>query len=75
MACADILLFILLQLRKARENERQNAIAQGFLADPDRPRTLAEAVTPVGTCQDMCPEYERLQRIQQNDVWGLEYVS
>ena len=50
------------------------AIADGFLADPDRPRTLAEAITPVGTCQDMCAEFERVERVVQNDVWGPEVV-
>jgi len=50
------------------------AIRDGFLADPDRPRTLAEAITPVGTCQDMCAEFERVERAVQNDVWGPELV-
>ncbi|EON66017.1 hypothetical protein W97_05260 [Coniosporium apollinis CBS 100218] len=59
-------------LKKHREKERAEAIANGFLADPDRPRTLAEAITPVGTCQDMCPEYERVERIVQKDVWEAE---
>lgn len=59
-------------LKKHRERERAEAIANGFLADPDRPRTLAEAITPVGTCQDMCPEYERVERIVQKDVWEAE---
>ena len=62
------------QLRKRRTLERTQAIGQGFLADPDRPRTLAEAITPVGTCPDMCPEYERVERIVQKDVWGPEQV-
>ncbi|KAG9818495.1 hypothetical protein KCU98_g18495, partial [Aureobasidium melanogenum] len=59
-------------LKKRREQERIHAIAQGFLADPDKPRTLAEAITPVGTCPDMCPEFERLERVVQKDVWGPE---
>jgi len=63
-----------LQLKKRRERERVEAIKNGFLADPDRPRTLAEAITPVGTCQDMCAEFERVERVVQNDVWGPEVV-
>lgn len=59
-------------LKKNRETERAEAIANGLLADPDRPRTLAEAITPVGTCQDMCPEFERVERVVQNDVWTAE---
>ena len=60
---------------KARERERDEAIRRGQIADPDKPRSLAEAVTPVGTCQDMCAEYERVQRVVQKDVWNEELVS
>ncbi|PSK56717.1 SAC3 family protein 1 [Elsinoe australis] len=59
-------------LKQRRENERKEAIRHGFLADPDKPRTLAEAITPVGTCPDMCAEFERLERIVQKDVWAQE---
>jgi threonine synthase len=64
----------LTQLKKKREQERADAIARGFLADPDKPRTLAEAITPVGTCPDMCAEFERLERVVQKDVWNAEMV-
>lgn len=60
---------------KARERERADAIRHGQIADPDKPRSLREAVTPVGTCQDMCAEYERVQRVVQKDVWDEEMVS
>ncbi|PNS15379.1 SAC3 family protein 1 [Sphaceloma murrayae] len=59
-------------LKQRRELERKDAIRNGFLADPDKPRTLAEAITPVGTCPDMCAEYERLERTVQKDVWSQE---
>ena len=59
---------------KARERERAEAIRHGQIADPDKPRSLAEAVTPVGTCQDLCAEYERVQRVVQKDVWDEELV-
>lgn len=45
------------------------------MADPDVPRDLSEAITLVGTCQEMCPEYERVTRIVQNDVRNAECVS
>ncbi|KAK5135973.1 hypothetical protein LTR08_004431 [Meristemomyces frigidus] len=60
------------ELTKSRERERRQAIAQGLIADPEKPRSLAEAITPVGTCQDMCAEYERVERVVQNDVWTEE---
>lgn len=58
-----------------REKERKDAIRNGFLADPNKPTSLANAITPVGTCQDMCPEFERVERIVQNMVDGCEKVG
>ena len=63
------------QLKRYRENERASAIHQGLMADPDKPRSLAHAITPVGTCQDMCPEFERVTRVVHNEVWEEEKVS
>lgn len=48
---------------------------QGLIADPEKPRSLSEAITPAGTCRDMCAEYERVQRVVQKDVWDEETVS
>lgn len=54
--------------------DRAEAIRNGTYADPDVPRKLSEAITLVGTCPDMCPEYERVMRVVQNDVWAQEAV-
>lgn len=62
-------------LKLNREQERKDAIKNGFLADPNKPTSLAHAITPVGTCQDMCPEYERVERIVQLMVDGSEKIS
>lgn len=62
------------QLKKDKEKERIDAVKNGILADPDRPTSLANAKTPVGTCQDMCPEFERVERIVQLMVDGAEKV-
>ena len=64
-----------LQLKHNREGERKDAIRDGFLANPDKPTSLANAITPVGTCQDMCPEFERVERIVQLMVDGSEKVK
>ncbi|KAF2086945.1 hypothetical protein K490DRAFT_1892, partial [Saccharata proteae CBS 121410] len=61
-------------LKSNREHERKAAIKNGFLADPDKPRKLKDAITPVGTCQDMCSEFERVSRIYERDVWAPEHV-
>ena len=46
----------------------------GFLADPEKKTTLDKAITPVGTCQEMCPPYERVERIVQMMVDRSEKV-
>ncbi|KAL8775895.1 MAG: hypothetical protein Q9194_003526 [Teloschistes cf. exilis] len=57
-----------------RTQERKDAIRHGLLADPDKPTTLANAITIVGTCSDMCAEYERVQRVVQFMVDDCEKV-
>lgn len=56
-------------------SERQNAIKNGLMADPNKRTTLANAIRVVGTCQDMCPEHERIQRIRENAVDRAEKVG
>jgi nuclear mRNA export protein SAC3 len=36
---------------------------------------LDKAITPVGTCTEMCPEFERVERIVQNMVDKTEKVD
>lgn len=45
------------------------------MADPNQPTYLNQAITPVGTCTSMCPEYERVERIVQKMVDKSEKVS
>lgn len=42
--------------------------------DPTKPKRLEEAITMVGTCQDMCPEYERYRREMQSNLDRWEMV-
>ncbi|KAL2419848.1 SAC3 family protein 1 [Exophiala dermatitidis] len=62
------------ELKQLREKERAKAIRDGFLADPDKKTSLDKAITPVGTCTEMCPEFERVERIVQNMVDKAEKV-
>jgi len=55
--------------------ERADAIRDGFLADPDKKTSLDKAITPVGTCTEMCPGFERVERIVQNMVDKAEKVG
>ncbi|MCJ1306995.1 hypothetical protein MMC25_000639 [Agyrium rufum] len=60
------------KLKNGREKERQDAVRNGLLGDPEQQTSLANAIVVVGTCQDMCPEYERVERIVQDMVEGSE---
>ncbi|KAF2669165.1 hypothetical protein BT63DRAFT_251966 [Microthyrium microscopicum] len=53
----------------------RKAIDEGLMADPDVPRRLEDAITVVGTCDQMCPEMEIAQRSLRNEVHILEYDS
>ncbi|KAF2171077.1 hypothetical protein M409DRAFT_64043 [Zasmidium cellare ATCC 36951] len=55
-----------------RDQERKDAIVHGLMSDPDKQIGLSEAITIVGTCQDMCPENERVLRTVRNEVWAEE---
>ena len=66
---------ICIQLKQKREAERIKAIRDGFLADPEKKTSLDKAITPVGTCTEMCPEFERVERIVQNMVDKAEKVA
>lgn len=63
-----------LQLIKARELERARAMREGKMDDPNIPKRLEDAITMVGTCQDMCPEFERYRRERENNLDKWECV-
>lgn len=64
-----------MQLKVDRANQRQRAIKDGQMADPNQPTSLNNAITPVGTCASMCPEFERVERIVQKMVDKSEKVK
>ncbi|KAF4277336.1 hypothetical protein KXW65_007067 [Aspergillus fumigatus] len=56
------------KLKLDRAKQREQAIRKGQMADPNQPTSLNQAITPVGTCTSMCPEFERVERIVQKMV-------
>lgn len=62
---------------KAREVERQQAIANGLMDDPNARKSLGDAITLVGTCMDMCPRFERYRRERENNLmyWEQVFIS
>ncbi|RMZ83697.1 hypothetical protein DV738_g1150, partial [Chaetothyriales sp. CBS 135597] len=62
-------------LKEQRKSERAQGIADGLLHDPSKKRTLETAITPVGTCEDMCPAFERAERVQRHEVDRCEKIQ
>ncbi|KAJ9070842.1 actin cytoskeleton and mitosis protein, variant 2 [Entomophthora muscae] len=56
------------ELKKARPALKQKYIDAKLMLDPDVKTHVANAITIKGICEDMCPEFERYQRIFSNDV-------
>ncbi|KAK9767087.1 actin cytoskeleton and mitosis protein [Basidiobolus ranarum] len=62
------------QLKALRPQLRSRYIAQGLLQDPTKPLRLDQAITFVGTCQDMCPEFECEEREYQKNLEKFELI-
>ncbi|KAJ1964882.1 actin cytoskeleton and mitosis protein [Dipsacomyces acuminosporus] len=62
------------ELKDARETQRQQLIAQGIISDPTKRTSLADAKPLVGTCTSMCPDFEREQREYQNNLDRHELI-
>ncbi|KAL5432137.1 hypothetical protein PMIN05_009070 [Paraphaeosphaeria minitans] len=59
-------------LKHAQAFKKQEQIAKGQM-DPDGQMDMSQSVDKHGLCEDLCPEYERVRRIVQNDVAAPEY--
>jgi nuclear mRNA export protein SAC3 len=51
-----------------RAKARDCLIRNGYIDDPEKPKKLSEAIDFKGTCEDMCPEFEKITRIVEHDV-------
>ncbi|KAF2750256.1 hypothetical protein M011DRAFT_418038 [Sporormia fimetaria CBS 119925] len=61
-------------LREDRPRLRQQLIDEKRM-NPDGPMRLSDAVKLRGICMDMCPEYERVRRIVEEDLKVPEYTA
>lgn len=59
-------------MKAYRAKVRTTLIASGKIDDPDKPKRLEDAIDFKGTCEDMCPEFEKITRINEHDVQGPE---
>ncbi|SHO77490.1 Similar to S.cerevisiae protein SAC3 (mRNA export factor) [Malassezia sympodialis ATCC 42132] len=62
----------LAELKVQYAQKREEYIASGVLPDPSKPGLLEDATKLVGTCPDMCPEFERVEREVQKELDRLE---
>ena len=63
------------QLHELRQKRRKELESQGFFGTADGKTALKAARTLVGTCLDMCPEYERHERELHLDLSPFEMVG
>lgn len=60
------------QFRELHEAYRRKARASltraGLIDDPEKRKRLSDAIEFKGICEDMCPEFEKITRITENDV-------
>ncbi|KAJ1975441.1 actin cytoskeleton and mitosis protein, partial [Dimargaris xerosporica] len=61
-----------LQIR--RTQEREFCVRAGLIPGANDKLVLREASNLVGTCQDMCPLYERVERQHQNNIDKYEMI-
>ncbi|KAK9760878.1 actin cytoskeleton and mitosis protein, partial [Basidiobolus ranarum] len=62
------------ELKAIRPALRADYIAKGLIQDPNKPIRLDQAINFVGTCQDMCPEFEREEREYQKNLEKFELI-
>ncbi|KAI0424026.1 hypothetical protein F5Y09DRAFT_163369 [Xylaria sp. FL1042] len=55
-----------------REKARKSLIRAGLIDDPDRRRTLQQALDFRGISEEMCPEWEKITRIIEYDIRNPE---
>lgn len=51
-----------------RDKVRASLTKAGLIDDPEKRKTLQDAINFKGICEDMCPEYEKIMRINESDV-------
>lgn len=51
-----------------RSKVRVSLTKAGLIDDPSKRKTLRDAIDFKGICEDMCPEYEKITRINESDV-------
>lgn len=60
------------EFQQMREEERREMEQRGLVDRLDTRKALSDAIVFIGTCQTMCPTFERIRRTYENDIKNLE---
>ncbi|PNY27813.1 SAC3 family protein 1 [Tolypocladium capitatum] len=60
------------KFRAYRDKARAVLIKAKLIDDPDKRKRLSDAIEFKGICDDMCPEWEKVCRITENEVKAIE---
>ena len=55
-----------------RQKVRASLTKAKLIDDPNERRSLAQALPFRGICEDMCPDFEKVTRIAEGDIYGPE---
>jgi hypothetical protein len=58
--------------KQYRAKVRAALMKANLIDDPDKPKKLSDALEFRGTCEDMCPHFEKITRIVEHDVKRAE---
>ena len=61
--------------KKYRDRARSSLIKANLIDDPEKQKSLSDAIDFKGICEEMCPEWEKMKRIIQHDVKHFEKGS
>ncbi|KAK0099984.1 hypothetical protein ONS96_007927 [Cadophora gregata f. sp. sojae] len=51
-----------------QEKVRSSLMKAGLIDDPEKPKSLKDAIDFKGTCEDMCPQLEKIERLVEGRV-------
>ncbi|KAK6584465.1 hypothetical protein PZA11_002689 [Diplocarpon coronariae] len=58
--------------KKYQHRIRTSLMREGVIDDPGKPKNLADAIDFKGTCEEMCPELEKIERLLEGRVDACE---
>ncbi|KAI9049203.1 hypothetical protein LZ554_007050 [Drepanopeziza brunnea f. sp. 'monogermtubi'] len=60
------------EYKKYQNKVRTALMREGVIDDPEKPKSLADAIDFKGTCEEMCPQLEKIERLLEGRVDACE---